>query len=82
MRFSDVIPEMPYPDEDFFFGSAGWVDAEGEWRPGRAELIVRWRHVASLCEGWESGRPTTPWQYALVAEKTALELTLLGPATA
>ncbi len=79
MRFSDIIPERPYPDEDFFFGSDGWVDAEGEWRPGRAELIARWRHVASLCEDWGAARPTTLWQHALAAKKTELELTLLGP---
>ncbi len=79
LRFSDVIPERPYPDEDFFFGSTGWTDGNGDWRPGRAELIARWRHVASLCEDWGAGRPTTLWQYALAREKTALELTLLSP---
>ena len=79
MRFSDVIPEKPYPDEDWFFGSTGWTDGNGAWRPGRAELIARWRHVGSLCEAWGAGRPTTPWQYALAAERTALELTLLSP---
>ena len=80
MRFSDVIPEKPYPDEDWFFGSTGWTDGKGAWRPGRAELIAaRWRHVASMCEDWGAARPTTPWQYALAAEKTALELTLLSP---
>ena len=79
LRFSDVIPERPYPDEDFFFGSDGWTDAEGEWRPGRAELIARWRHVGSLCEDWQADRPTTLWQYALSSEKAELELTLLAP---
>ena len=79
MRFSDVIPEMPYPDEDWFFGSDGWVDAEDAWRPGRAELIARWRRIASLCEDWEAARPTTAWQYALLSEKASLELTLLSP---
>ena len=79
MRFSDVIPEKPYPDEDWFFGSTGWTDGNGAWRPGRAELIARWRHVGSLCEDWGAARPTTLWQYALAREKTALELTLLSP---
>ena len=79
LRFSDVIPERPYPDEDFFFGSDGWTDADGEWRPGRAELIARWRHVGSLCEDWQADRPTTLWQYALSSEKAELELTLLTP---
>ena len=78
LRFSDVIPEKPYPDEDWFFGSTGWTDGNGARRPGRAELIARWRHVESLCDDWEAGRPTTPWQYALAAERTALELTLLS----
>ena len=59
MRFSDVIPEKPYPDEDWFFGSTGWTDADGAWRPGRAELIARWRHVAGMCEDWGAERPTT-----------------------
>ena len=79
LRFSDVIPERPYPDEDFFFGSDGWTDADGEWRPGRAELIARWRHVGSLCDDWQAERPTTPWQYALSSERAELELTLLAP---
>ena len=79
MRFSDVIPEKPYPDEDWFFGSTGRTDGSGAWRSGRAELIARWRHVASMCEDWGAERPTTPWQYALLSEKTALEMTLLGP---
>ena len=79
VRFSDVIPEMPYPDEDFFFGSDGWVDRSGDWRLGRAELIARWRHVGSMCDDWQAARPATLWQYALAAEKTALELTLLSP---
>ena len=79
MRFSDVIPEKPYPDEDWFFGSHGWIDAENAWRPGRAELIARWRRVASLCEDWGAARPTTAWQYALLSEKASLELTLLSP---
>ena len=79
LRFSDVIPEGPYPDEDFFFGSDGWVDADGEWRPGRAELIARWRHVGRLYDDWQADRPTTLWQYALSSEKAELELTLLTP---
>ena len=79
LRFSDVIPERPYPDEDFFFGSDGWTDADGEWRPGRAELIARWRHVASLYEDWQADRPTTLWQHALSSVKAELELTLLTP---
>ena len=61
VRFSDVIPEKPYPDEDFFFGSDGWIRCgEGEWRPGRAELIARWRHVASMCEDWGVGHDRQP----------------------
>ena len=79
VRFSDVIPEKAYPDEDFFFGSDGWVDKSGDWRPGRAELIARWRHVGSMCDDWQAARPATLWQHALSAEKTALELTLLSP---
>lgn len=78
LRFSDVIPERPYPDEDFFFGSDGWIDADGEWRPGRAELIARWRHVGSLCDDWQADRPTTLWQYALSSERAELEKTLLS----
>ena len=79
IRFSEVIPEKAYPDEDFFFGSAGWTDGNGEWRPGRAELIARWRHVQSLCEDWGAQRPETGWQYALAVEKAQFEVTLLSP---
>ncbi len=79
IRFSDVIPERAYPDEDFFFGSAGWTDGNGDWRPGRAELIARWRHLEGLCEDWGAQRPMTRWQYALATEKAQLEVTLLSP---
>ena len=79
VRFSDVIPEKAYPDEDFFFGSDGWVDRSGDWRPGRAELIARWRHVGSMCDDWQAARPVSLWQHALASEKATLEATLLSP---
>lgn len=77
-RFSDVIPLEAHPNEDWFFGSTSWFDEDGAWRPGRAELIARWRHVSGLCEGWGAAQPVTPWQHRLNEEKTALELILLS----
>ena len=51
-RFSDVIPARAFPDETWLFGSSGWTDRSGAWRPGRAELIARYRHVSRMCEDW------------------------------
>lgn len=77
-RLSDVIPSKAYPDEPWFFGSPGFVDEYGVWQPGRGELIALWRHVSSLCEDWNAGQLETPWQHALVRERTDLEVTLLS----
>ena len=77
-RLSDVIPSEAYPDEPWFFGSPGFVDEYGVWQPGRAELIARWRHVSGLCEDWSAGQLETPWQHALIRERTDLEVTLLS----
>ena len=76
--FSDVIYERALPDEDWRYGSPGWVDEDGVWQPGRAELIARWRHVSGLCEDWNAEQLETPWQHALIRERTDLEVTLLS----
>ena len=76
--FSDVIYESALPDEDWRYGSFGWVDEDGVWQPGRAELIARWRHVSGLCEDWSAGQLETPWQHALIRERTDLEVMLLS----
>ncbi len=79
IRFSDVIPENAYPDEDWFFGSTGWTDRDGEWKQGRAELLARWRHLEGLYDDWGAQRPKTRWQYALAVEKAQFEITMLSP---
>ena len=77
-QLSDVIPLEAHPDEHWFFGSAGWTDRDGVWRPGRAELIARWRHVSNLCEDWGAAQPETPWQHALNEEMTGFEVELMS----
>ena len=78
-RFSDVILVEASPDEDWLFGSSGWVDENGVFRPSRGEMIARWRHVSGLCDAWGNEDPATPWQLALNEQKLSLEVTLLGP---
>ena len=41
-RQSDWIPELAWPDSDWFFGSVPWLDPAGRWWPSRAQLIEYW----------------------------------------
>ena len=78
IRFSDVIPDKPYPDEDWFFGSRGWIrERDGKWFPSRAEIIARWRHARALYECWNARERRNPWHIRLQQAMTELELLLL-----
>ena len=78
-RFSDVIPDEPYPDEDWFFGSRGWIsERSGRWHPSRGEVIARWRYIRSLYEGWQAQERANPWHIWLQQAVTELELVLLS----
>ena len=78
-RLADVIRDRAYRDEDWFFGSPGWTDADGCWHPGRAELIARWRLARSLYDAWDALERTNRWQYALYEARAEMELMLLHP---
>ena len=79
VRFSDVIPDETYPDEDWFFGSRGWIsERSGKWYPSRGEVIARWRHIRSLYEGWNARERANPWHIWLEQAVNELELVLLS----
>lgn len=78
MRFNDVIPDEPYPDEDWFFGSRGWIrESDGKWFPSRGEIIARWRHARALYESWDARKRANPWNIWLQQATNELELLLL-----
>lgn len=77
VRPAFVIPTVPYPDEDHFFGSPGWTDNSGRYWPGRHELIARMRHARTLYEDWHAIDRGNEWYYALYEAYVELELVLL-----
>lgn len=77
-RESGVIRDAPYRDEDWFFGSAGWTDEDGKWRPGRHEVIARWRLLREMYDAFGALEGQEVWHYALYEARAELELTLLG----
>ena len=79
LLFSDVILQMAPPDEDWRLGSTGWVDKEGVWKPGRAEVVALWRHTSSMYDDWRAEQPRTLWHCALFKEKVGIEKVLLSP---
>ena len=78
-QLSDVISEKALPGEDWRYGSTGWVDKDGIWRPSRAELIARYRHVSQMRVDCGAQAPSNSWHHALNEEMTGLEVELLSP---
>ena len=46
------VPEKPYPDSDWFFGSEGNLRADGTWWPSRAEALHRWYDLRDMFRGY------------------------------
>ena len=77
-RRANVIPARPYPDEDWFFGSEGFVDERGVWQPGRAELVALWRHVEAMHLSWGAAERQSVWHIELYRERAELEIRLMS----
>jgi len=75
-----LVPEEPYPDEKWFFGSEGSV-IDGERLPSAAELIASRRKLLVLSDSFPedgSGKRLTPWQLALMNERMRVELRMVS----
>ena len=80
-RQSDWIPELPWPDSDWFFGSVPWVDPAGRWWPSRAQLIEYWYcvHDTQLAfAGSEAETRDTAFWLQIEREKLLTEHLLVG----
>lgn len=80
IRMSALVPEKPYPDEKWFFGSVGSV-VDGERQASAAEIIAARRRLLVLSDSFSensTGRPPTPWQLALRNEQMRLELLMVN----
>ncbi len=77
VRMAYVVPTVPYPDEDHFFGSTGWTDEHGRWWPGRHEVLARMRHSRTLYEDWGAVDRQNQWHLALYEAYAEMELVLL-----
>ena len=80
-RQSDWIPELPWPDSDWFFGSVPWVDPAGRWWPSRAQLIEYWYcvHETQLSfAGSEAETRDTAFWLQIEREKLLTEHLLIG----
>ena len=80
-RQSDWIPELPWPDSDWFFGSVPWLDPAGRWWPSRAQLIEYWYcvHDTQLAfAGSEAETRDTAFWLQIEREKLLTEHLLIG----
>ena len=80
-RQSDWIPELAWPDGDWFFGSVPWVDPAGRWWPSRAQLIEYWYcvHDTQLAfAGSEAETRDTAFWLQIEREKLLTEHLLIG----
>ncbi|MCY4580401.1 MAG: hypothetical protein OXD31_15325 [Chloroflexi bacterium] len=80
IRMAALVPEEPYPDEKWFFGSEGSV-IDGERLPSAAELIASRRKLLVLSDSFPedgSGKRLTPWQLALMNERMRVELRMVS----
>ena len=80
-RQSDWIPELAWPDSDWFFGSVPWVDPAGRWWPSRAQLIEYWYcvHDTQLAfAGSEAETRDTAFWLQIEREKLLTEHLLIG----
>lgn len=51
-RHSNRLPERPYPDSDWFFGSVGLPRPGGVWMPSIAEVAVFYYMAREMIEGF------------------------------
>ena len=80
-RLAAVIPEVPYEDEDWFFGSEGITKPDGAWLPSAAELIARRRLLLTMEDAFSptsDGMDSRPFPLHVKLALREVEITLLG----
>ncbi len=80
IRMAPLVPERPYPDEKWFFGSSEGT-GDGEVRPCAAEVIAARRKMLSMLSSFaesNAGMALTPWQLALMNEQMRVELLMVN----
>ena len=80
IRMASLLPEEPYPDEKWFFGSAKGA-SEGESQPSAADVIVTRRRMLAMVSSFPEGsvgKQLTPWQLALMNEQMRVELLMVS----
>ena len=80
IRTASLLPEKPYPDENWFFGSAESA-GDGESQPSAAEVIAARRRMISMASSFpegSDGKQLTPWQLALLNEQMRVELLMVS----
>ena len=79
-RLCGWVPEKPYPDHGWFFGSEGNLRSDGTWWPSRAEAIAYWYFLRELYQayrGTEAERTESIWFCELEKAMTRTERFLL-----
>ena len=80
IRMASLVPERPYPDEKWFFGSSEGTD-DGELQPCAAVVIAARRRMLSMVSSFAAGaagKGLTPWQLALMNEQMRVELLMVN----
>ncbi len=80
-RLAAVIPEVPYEDEDWFFGSEGITKQDGTWLPSAAELVARRRRLTDMMRDFRLTRDipeSRPFLLRVKVELRRVEIALLG----
>ena len=80
IRMAALVPERPYPDERWFFGSEGQA-IDGEWQSSAADVIAARRKLTVMSDSFSeasSEKRLTPWQLALRNEQMRVELQMIN----
>lgn len=80
-RASDQVPERPFRDSDWHFGSLGFRDKNGTWKPSTAHLLAWWyriREVRDAFAGTDAERLGSPFWNQIERMRLSLECELLG----
>ncbi len=80
IRMAALVPEKPYPDEQWFFGSEV-CDADGARQATAAEVISERRRLLAMESSFAECSPEgnlTPWQLALRNTRMRVELQMVN----
>ncbi len=78
VRQANVASLETLDDEVWFFGSEGFVDDEGLWRPSRGEILHMRRRLQAMNGAFRDAAEGTPWAAHLDRVLAAVEITLLS----